>query len=1214
MQSDVFRVSALAGLALLASLVPPSCSLAAEDPFALGVRTTDPLPPGQQRAKFRLPPGFEIQLVAAEPDINKPFNMAFDPKGRLWVTTSIEYPFAAPTNAAGRDRVMIFEDFGEDGRARKVTAFADGLNIPIGIYPLTGIRRDALARMMPSAELQTPNSDTFGNAALVWSIPHIWLMDDTDGDGRANRRVPLYGPFDHTRDTHGNQASFRRGFDGWLYATHGFNNDSRVRGPDGHEVHLNSGNTYRMRLDGGRIEHHTWGQVNPFGLAWDAYGNLYSSDCHSAPVYQLLAGGYYPSFGKPHDGLGFAPVLMEHAHGSTAIDGIVYYVDNLWPDEFQNNTFIGNVMTSRLNRDRLEFQGSSPRAVELPDFLRSDDPWFRPVDNQLGPDGALYIADFYNRIIGHYEVPLTHPGRDRERGRLWRVVYTGNDGRPRLHRRSLDLTTATAGQLVAELADPNLTWRMLAMNQLCDRIGVAAIGPLAQRLDSGQATAAQHAHALWALARIGDFFNSDRVHVTALMSHRTGAGYLQEAARHADPLVRTHALRIMAELPELRGLRPVVVTALSDSHGLVQRCAAEVLGRHPHLPDLSHLLALRARVPSEDTHLLYVVRKALRDVLRDGDNLNHLRADELSQTDSRAVADVVVAIPSSAAAALLIRHLERHSEPAATLSGYLRHAARHAPESAQDSLVALIRKTSSGDLPLELSLMTAARDGLNQRGGVAGERFRAWGADLATRLSESVNTTNQRWWNTPVEGMANPANPWFLQERTSSDGDRDSRFLCSLPPGGEALTGILRSKPFTVPARLEFFIAGHDGYPDNPPQNRNFIRLIAMDSGAVLAQSPPPRNDIAQPVVWELAAHAGRQGYLEIVDGDSGNAYAWLAVGRIAPAVVALPAVDPSQVANRQQAVAELARIFEVRSLEPQLAAWLGSSAMEVEPRAVVARALLALEKEGARHLPAVMALIQDANTPLALRSRLGSVLMEEGSGTALNSLMIAAREAPYRLQTQLASALAARREGAEALLLNLEAGKLPPRLLQERSLRDKLLAARPNNAASRIEQLATGLTPASEQAQKLIDQRRAGFDAATASAERGREVFGQACSICHRLGGTGGLVGPQLDGIGNRGLERLLEDILDPNRNVDRAFRSHTLTLKDGEVLTGLPRREEGELFVIANAAGIEISVSKKEIATQRESETSLMPENFGDALTPGQLNDLMAFLLSSK
>src|SRR5256886_4039423 len=113
------------------------------------------------------------------------------------------------------------------------------------------------------------------------------------------------------------------------------------------------------------------------------------------------------------------PILIFHGLGSTAISGIVYYEDDLWPEEYRNNIFTGNVMTSRVNRDAVTFTGSTPQANERPDFVVTDDPWFRPVNLQLGPDGALYIADFYNRIIGHYEVPLTHPAPDRTSGRIW---------------------------------------------------------------------------------------------------------------------------------------------------------------------------------------------------------------------------------------------------------------------------------------------------------------------------------------------------------------------------------------------------------------------------------------------------------------------------------------------------------------------------------------------------------------------------------------------------------------------------------------------------------------------------------------------------------------------------------------------------------------------------------------------------------------------------
>src|SRR3954463_10213793 len=324
-----------------------------------------------------------------------------------------------------------------------MTIFAEGLNIPIGILP-------------------------YKNGCIAWSIPNIWYFEDTDGDGKADKKTPLYGPFGWERDTHGNQASFVQGFDGWIYATHGYNNTSNVRARDGSEVHMNSGNTYRMAPDGSHIEQFTYGQVNPHGLCLDPMGHVYSADCHSAPIYQLIPGAYYPSFGKPDDGLGFAPTLMTHSHGSTAICGIVYVADDLWPEDLQGHIFIGNVMTSRLNHDQLSYVGSSPKAAEAPDFVTTTDPWFRPVDIQLAPDGALYIADFYNRIIGHYEVPLLHPGRDRERGRIWRIVCRGADGKVKPLDPVADLTRANLKGLVAALAHPNLTVRTLATNQLAD--------------------------------------------------------------------------------------------------------------------------------------------------------------------------------------------------------------------------------------------------------------------------------------------------------------------------------------------------------------------------------------------------------------------------------------------------------------------------------------------------------------------------------------------------------------------------------------------------------------------------------------------------------------------------------------------------------------------------------------------------------------------------
>src|SRR5262249_18015607 len=162
----------------------------------------------------------EAELVAAEPDIHKPLNLAFDQKGRLWVTDTVEYPFPAPPGRKGRDTVKVLEDFGPDGRARKITTFADGLNIPIGVLPLPGT----------------------GQEPPAVSIPHVRRLTDTTGSGKADKREIASREYG-TRDTHGMTNAFTLGFDGWVYACHGYSNTSTVKGSDGRAITMNSGNT-----------------------------------------------------------------------------------------------------------------------------------------------------------------------------------------------------------------------------------------------------------------------------------------------------------------------------------------------------------------------------------------------------------------------------------------------------------------------------------------------------------------------------------------------------------------------------------------------------------------------------------------------------------------------------------------------------------------------------------------------------------------------------------------------------------------------------------------------------------------------------------------------------------------------------------------------------------------------------------------------------------
>jgi putative heme-binding domain-containing protein len=972
----------------------------------------DPLPPAGEKKAFRLPPGFEAQLVAAEPDIHKPLNLAFDDRGRLWLTDTVEYPFPAPSSRKPRDTVKILEDFGPDGRARKITTWADGLNIPIGLLPLSA----------PSPQ-----------EALVYSIPNIYRLRDTTGKGLADHKELLYGTYGF-RDTHGMTSAFTWGFDGWVYACHGYSNTSTVKGADGRAVTMQSGNTYRLRPDGSRLEQFTWGQVNPFGLAFDPLGNLYSADCHSQPVYQLLRGGYYPSFGKPHDGLGFAPEMFTGYKGSTAISGIVYYAADRFPAAYQNTLFIGDVMTNEIVQFKVSWHGASPRAVPVP-FLESTDRWFRPVDIKLGPDGALYVADFYNRIIGHYEVPLDHPGRDRERGRIWRIVYKGEKGQPGTPAPRQDWTKAGVQSLVADLAHPNLTVRTKATNQLVLH-GREGVEELTTVLADRKGPAHQRAHALWALERVG------------ALDEKT----LVQAARDEEA-VRVHVQRVLSERPKLTpAQQELALAGLKDASPHVQKAAADALGRHPGAENVRPLLALRHTVPAADTHLLHVVRMALRDQLRSAAVYDRVEEQKPGEADRRALADVSLGVPSAASAHFLLGQV-RHATPSVgDLTRFAHHIARYGSKEDARAVIGECRRRERTSLLEQVALFRAIEKGTAERAAALEEEARTWAVGLTEKALASRN---------PKELQA-----------------------------GIELTALLR---LTSLAEKLLAVALDKATPD-AVRGSALTGLLGLDA----------------------RKHAA-------------------SVGKV------LAGADYA-IAAREQAATALGK----------------------------------------------------ANQP-ATREELVKVLPT----------------APARLQKSIAAALAGSREGAELLLAAIEQGKASARLLQERSVAVPLANSKLPGGKERIAKLTAGLPTADKKVQDLIASRRAGFDKARREAGRGEKVFEKHCAACHQVNGKGARIGPQLDGVGLRGLDRLLEDVLDPNRNVDQAFRTTVLTLKKGQIVSGLLLREEGAVLVMADAQGKEVRVPAKEVEERSVSSMSPMPANFADLIPEPEFHDLMMFLL---
>jgi putative membrane-bound dehydrogenase-like protein len=966
------------------------------------VRETEPLTPTEEQTKLHVPPGFEVQLFASEPKINKPINIAFDARGRLWVSSTVEYPYAADkgrwsdpqgTHVKGsRDAIKILEDTDGDGRADKVTDFANELNIPTGVLPWHKPEHKA--------------------GCIAWSIPNIWYFADTDGDDIADHREVLFGPLGYEKDTHGMCSSFRLGLDGWVYATHGFNNTSRLevkaerwketagmtnsripndegnpnaQNPNtdsssleprhsfviphssfdipGRRIELHSGNVFRFRPDGSKVEKYTSGQVNPFGLCWDRNGNIYSADCHSSPIYQLIRGACYPSFGKPHDGLGFAPVMCQHTHGSTGICGIVYIDGGVWGPDWDDHTFVGNVVTSKVNHDHVAFTGSTPKANEQPDFLSSDDPWFRPVDLQLGPDNALYIADFYNKIIGHYEVPLEHPGRDKERGRIWRVVKTS-------------VTSKRQPSALPDLSD----WR--------------------------------------------------------------------SALQNPSPFVQRAILANMLDAPQIEAL-PMLI-------GNAQKTLAD------------------------DASLSLAYRIAIRD---------HLKLPgafaQLDPTARDQIADIALAVPTADAAAFLLRRLQN---AAPITPAILTHIARHGDPSLLPQSIALAKKSVLRNSTTPLPLLAALSDGLSERGTPPPHELLGWAQELATQLLDSTAKHPAPAWTTLGDAK------WSLQPRKLAN-DTEATVLQSLVKGGseeESRTGTLKSKTFDAPAKLSLWINGHRGFPKTEAHEKNLVRVVEDETGRELARAFPPRSDVAQRFEFDLKDHTDKPVRLEVIDGDDGKAYAWLGITRIEPAVVS---VNDFQSADTTR-----------ESLK-------------------------------------TLAVMLQHSAPAALREKLATYLPP--------------RPAPPPL----------------------------PVSPEQRKQLDTLIAA-----------------------------RTAAFAKAKPDLETGSNVFKMNCAACHQIQGEGGLIGPQLDGIGARGPARLCEDILDPNRNVDAHFHLHMLTLKDGSTFAGFLKAELGQIQLLADATGKEHRIAKKDIAKTEVTPISLMPPTFGQTLDEATFIDLLGYLLHEK
>lgn len=404
---NVFRVAFVAGLTVSCGL-----SLHAQDqkqpliPHAQDKPPNDPRDPKTAASMMTVPEGFTVEVVAAEPDIVNPVAMTIDERGRFWITESLEYPRREP--GPGKDRVKILEDTDCDGKADKFTVFLEGLNIPSGIAVGHG-------------------------GVWIANSPDILFVQDTDGDGKADKQEVIVTGFGRT-DTHELPNSLTWGPDGWLYGLNGVFNHSHVKyaktNPNYDEKHPGWPLTCAMfRIHPRTREFQVFceGTSNPWGIAFNDEGEAFVSACVIDHLWHLTETGYYHRQGGPYPPYTWKiESIVKHKHQKAAYCGIHYFDSDAYPETYRGKLYMGNIHGGCINVDRIKRtakDGTTYEASGEPDFLTANDAWFMPVVQKTGPDGSLYILDWYDRYHCYQDANRDPAGIDRLKGRLYRVRY-----------------------------------------------------------------------------------------------------------------------------------------------------------------------------------------------------------------------------------------------------------------------------------------------------------------------------------------------------------------------------------------------------------------------------------------------------------------------------------------------------------------------------------------------------------------------------------------------------------------------------------------------------------------------------------------------------------------------------------------------------------------------------------------------------------------------
>ena len=604
-------------------------------------RMQKPLSPEESQKHLALPDGFEAKLFVSEPQIFKPITMTWDHLGRLYVAETVDYPNEMQPKGKGRDRISIVEDTDGDGKADKVSLFADNLSIPTSLCYVNG-------------------------GLVVAQAPDMLFLKDTDGDGKADERKVLFTGFG-TYDTHAGPSNLRYGLDNWIYAIIGY---SGFSGEVGGERHNFRQGFFRFKPDGSKLEFLRSTNNNSWGVGISEEGLLFGSTANGCPsVYMPIANRYYESV------RGMAPSVLQNIadsnrffpitenvrqvdwHGGfTAGAGSALYTARTYPKHYWNRTaFVAEptghlVATFTLHPDGTDFH--SHNAWNL---VASDDEWTSPILAEVGPDGQVWVIDWYNFIVQHNPTPKGYrtgkgsayetPLRDKTHGRIYRIV--AKDGKPSDRPK---LSKDDPKGLVAALKNDNMFWRLHAQRLLVERGDKSVAGDLAALIDGPVDSTGLNAagvHAIWALHGLGVLqvagpsggdnmvaavvkglkHPSPGVRRAAIMALPRNPGIAADLWRSgvfedSDPQVRLAACLAMSEMPRTEGGDGAsrIIAGLLDPRNQQDRWMGDALtfAAAAQAPEFFKALARRGRDGSDGRLLIPVTARVAEHYARGG--------------------------------------------------------------------------------------------------------------------------------------------------------------------------------------------------------------------------------------------------------------------------------------------------------------------------------------------------------------------------------------------------------------------------------------------------------------------------------------------------------------------------------------------------------------------------------------------------------------------